>query len=137
MGSPSPASPAPEAPRLEQPRYVLAVPDLARSAAYYRDVLGFEVREMGDPGWRWFQRDGCVIMAGHCPDALPPQDLGDHNYFAYVAVSGVDALHAEIRTRGATLIKPLRSEPWGMREFGIRTVDGHRIMFGERLAAEP
>ena len=26
--------------------YVLAVPDLERSAAFYRDVLGFEVREI-------------------------------------------------------------------------------------------
>jgi hypothetical protein len=26
----------------------------------------------------------------------------------------------------------LRDEPWGMREFGIRTVDGHRIMCGAK-----
>ena len=30
--------------------FVLAVPDLERSGAFYRDVLGFEVRETGDPG---------------------------------------------------------------------------------------
>jgi hypothetical protein len=24
-------------------------------------------------------------------------------------------------------------EPWGMREFGIETPDGHRIMFGQKL----
>jgi len=30
--------------------YVLAVPDLERSAAFYRDVLGFVVHRMGDPG---------------------------------------------------------------------------------------
>jgi hypothetical protein len=29
-----------------------------------------------------------------------------------------------------TIVKPLRIEPWGMREFGIRTIDGHRMMFG-------
>ncbi len=56
--------------------YVLAVPDLARSAAFYRDVLGFEIHEMGDPGWRMFIRDDCRIMAGACPDAVPPRDLG-------------------------------------------------------------
>jgi hypothetical protein len=32
-------------PRLHAPRYVIAVRDLARSARYYADVLGFEVRE--------------------------------------------------------------------------------------------
>jgi hypothetical protein len=33
----------------------------------------------------------------------------------------------------ADIIKPLRDEPWGMREFGIRTVDGHRMMFGRMI----
>ena len=117
--------------QLTQPRYVVAVPDLARSVAYYRDVLGFTVRGMGDPGWRWLERDACVIMAGECPDALPAAQLGDHSYFAYVQVTDIDALHAEWQRRGVELTKPLRDEPWGMREFGIRTVDGHRMMFGQ------
>jgi uncharacterized glyoxalase superfamily protein PhnB len=118
------------APLLRGPRYVIAVHDLERSARYYRDVLGFEVREVGDPGWRFFVRDGCFIMAGECPDALSARDLGDHSYVAYVEVAGIDRLHEEVTARGAALIKPLRDEPWAMREFGVRTVDGHRIMFG-------
>ena len=118
---------------LARPRYVIAVHDLARSAAWYRDVLGFEIHEVGDPGWRWFQRDACVILAGECPDALPPADTGDHAYFAYVDVDGIDAFHAAVLARGADTIKPLRDEPWGMREFGIRTIDGHRMMFGEEV----
>jgi catechol 2,3-dioxygenase-like lactoylglutathione lyase family enzyme len=119
---------------LRNPRYVLAVPDLERSARYYRDVLGFEVREIGDPGWRFFFRDQCWILAGECPDALPPRELGDHSYFAYLEVDDVDALHAELTAKGATITKKLRDEPWGMREFGIRTIDGHRIMFGRPIA---
>lgn len=115
---------------LRNPRYVIAVHDLERSAGYYRDVLGFEVREVGDPGWRFFVRDQCFIMAGECPDALSPEQLGDHSYFAYVIVDGIEQFYAALTTRGATFIKPLRDEPWRMREFGIRTVDGHRIMFG-------
>lgn len=118
---------------LTHPRYVLAVPDLARSTAYYRDVLGFEVGWEDVHGWRLYTRDACVIMAGECADAIPPADLGDHSYFAYVVVSGADALHDELVGRGAERIKPPRDEPWGMREFGIRTVDGHRIMFGEPI----
>jgi len=119
---------------LKDPRYVIAVPDLARSAAYYRDVLGFRVHEIGDPGWRFYERDACFILAGECPDALPPAELGDHSYFAYVLVEDLDAFFAEVTARGAQLIKPLRNEPWGMREFGIRTLDGHRMMFGTPTA---
>lgn len=115
--------------------YVLAVPDLARSAAFYRDVLGFEVHEMGDPGWRLFARDDCRIMAGACPDALPPRDLGDHSYFAYLVVDDVDGYHARVVAAGAEITKTLRDEPWGMREFGLRTADGHRIMLAAPIAA--
>ena len=118
---------------LKDPRYVIAVPDLARSAAYYRDVLGFRVHEVGDPGWRFYERDACLILAGECPDALPPAQLGDHSYFAYVLVEDPDSFFAEVTARGAQLIKALRDEPWGMREFGIRTADGHRMMFGKPI----
>ena len=72
-------------------RFVIAVPDLARSSAYYRDVLGFEIHEIGDPGWRVYARDACTIFAGECPDAIPPTDLGDHSYFAYLVVDEIDA----------------------------------------------
>ena len=66
--------------------FVLAVPDLERSGAFYRDVLGFKIQETGDPGWRLFVRDGCRIMAGECPDAMPAALLGDHSYFGYLVV---------------------------------------------------
>ena len=59
--------------------------------------------------------------------------LGDHSYFAYIVVDNADEYHAEISNNGTELIKALKSEPWGMREFGVRTNDGHRIMFGQEI----
>lgn len=56
--------------------------------------------------------------------------MDDHAYYAYLEVTSVDAFYAEVTGRGAEVVKPLRDEPWGMREFGIRTADGHRMMFG-------
>ena len=72
-------------------------------------------------------------MAGECPDALSPRDLGDHSYFGYLQVEPIDSFYEGVRSRGAEIIKPLRDEPWGMREFGIVTVDGHRMMFGSPI----
>ena len=63
------------------------------------------------------------------PDALSPEELGNHSYFAYLEVDDVDALHRDFVSNDVSIIKELRSEPWGMREFGIRTIDGHRMMF--------
>lgn len=115
--------------------FVLAVPDLDRSAAFYRDVLGFEIREIGDPGWRMYVRDACRIMAGECADAMPISQLGDHSYFAYLVVDDIDAFHDRARAAGADIVKALATEPWGMREFGLRTADGHRIMFAQEASA--
>jgi catechol 2,3-dioxygenase-like lactoylglutathione lyase family enzyme len=112
-------------------RHVIAVSDLKRSAAYYRDVLGFDVHEIGDPGWRFFTREGCTVMAGECPDAVSVGSTGDHSYFAYWIVLGIDEYYERVVAAGAVVRKPLRDEPWGMKEFAIETVDGHRIMFGE------
>ena len=66
--------------------FVLAVPSLDTSMRFYRDVLGFEIREIGDPGWRMYVRDETRIMAGECPSAALPTDLGDHSYFGYFVV---------------------------------------------------
>jgi predicted enzyme related to lactoylglutathione lyase len=115
--------------------YVLAVPDLERSAAFYRDVLGFTVHAISDPGWLFFVKGDCQIMAGACPDALPPRQLGDHSYYGYLVVDDVDAYHGRVQAAGAEVTKPLRDEPWGMREFGLRTVDGHRLMIGSTIPA--
>jgi hypothetical protein len=116
---------------IKRTMFVLAVNDLLRSAQYYQDQLGFTVREIGDEGWRIFERDECQIMVGHCPDALSPAELGDHSYFAYVVVSDADMYYNEFNNNHVEFVKQIRSEPWRMREFGIRTIDGHRIMFGQ------
>ena len=113
--------------------HVLAVPDLNRSSDFYARALGFEIHEIGDPGWRLFVNGACRILAGQCPDALPASELGDHSYFAYLTVDDVRAYHQRVREHGVELVKPLRDEPWGMREFGLKTVDGHRIMVGQPL----
>ena len=116
---------------IQRTMHVLAVHDLQEAANYYRDVLGFTINEIGDKGWRMFERDNCRIMAGHCPDSIPACDLGDHSYFAYWILDDIDDYYSEVIANKANVIKPLRDEPWGMREFAVQTNDGHRIMVGQ------
>ena len=120
---------------IAEARFVIAVPDLLRSGAFYRDVLGFAVREIGDDGFRIFESGACRIFAAACPDAPPAHAIGDHSYFAYLVVDDVDAYHARALAHGADIVKALADEAWGMREFGLRTVDGHRIVIGHDLDA--
>ena len=109
--------------------FVIAVPDLKTSSAFYRDVLGFTIHTIPDPGWLFYTSGNCTIMAGECPDAIPPRELGDHSYFAYLQVDEINGYYESVRSAGAKITKSLRDEPWGMREFGLVTIDGHRIMF--------
>lgn len=48
-------------------------------------------------------------------------------------MDGLDDLHAQLSARGVQIVSPPRDQPWEMREFGIRTPDGHRIMFGQPI----
>lgn len=72
-------------------------------------------------------------MIGECAEAITPSDLGDHSYVTYIQVTDIDALHTDILSKCVNVHHPLGDRPRGMREFGIRTPDGHRIMFGQPL----
>jgi catechol 2,3-dioxygenase-like lactoylglutathione lyase family enzyme len=117
---------------LQATAFVLAVPDADATAAWWVEVMGFE-QVMKVPGWAFVRRGACVLRLGSCPDALPPRDLGDHSYFGYVIVNSVDRLQDEISRAGAEIMFAPADQPWGMREMGVRTPDGHRIMFGQKL----
>jgi catechol 2,3-dioxygenase-like lactoylglutathione lyase family enzyme len=94
-------------------RFVIAVPDLKASSAFYRDVLGFKIDPISDPGWLFYTLGDCTIMAGECPDAIPPSELGDHSYFAYMEVDDIDPFYRLVAAAGAKICKTIRSEPWG------------------------
>jgi len=123
-------------PRVSKTRFVIAVHDLQKSAAFYRDVLGFSVHTILDPGFLFYVSGNCTIFAGQCPNALSPADLGDHSYFAYLEIDEIDSFYDSLRAKGAQICKPIRDEPWGMREFGVVTADGHRIMFASATSLE-
>jgi len=117
---------------IENVRFVLAVIDLKKSTAYYTSVLGLAM-DFEVPGWSFLSRGRFRVMLGECTDALPPGELGDHSYYGYITVADADALYNEYKQSGAQFTQLLATKPWGMREFGIRTVDGHRLMFGQEL----
>ena len=113
-------------------RYTLAVLDLAKSTEYYTAVLGLSI-DFTASGWTFLSRGSFRVMLGECADAIPPAELGDHSWFGYVTVTDASALFAEYQAAGARFTQTLSDKPWGMREFGVRTTDGHRIMFGQEL----
>ena len=119
--------------RFTQTCHVLAVPDVEASARHYIDALGFEPLDIPAPGWRFVQRGPVRFDLGECRDALPARELGDHSWVARIFVEGIDAYHDEIAPRGARITSRPTTKPWGLREMGVSTPDGHRLVFCEAV----
>jgi uncharacterized glyoxalase superfamily protein PhnB len=114
-------------------RCVLAVRDLNVSTRYYLDVLGFSRDPIDAEGWSFLTRDSFRVMLGECANERPAGELGNHSYFAYWNVEGVDEFYRELVAKGALVTSEPTDKPWGLREFGLRTPDGHRITCGQLI----
>ena len=104
----------------------LPADDVPAAVAYYREVLGFGVNyEQADIGV--MDRDEVRLLIV----ARTPAHAGIGS--AYVYVRDADALHAELRGRGARVDAEPVSHPWGLRDFCVHDPDGNRITFGQPL----
>jgi uncharacterized glyoxalase superfamily protein PhnB len=122
--------------RIENSRCVLAVCDLEISTRYYMDVLGFSKDPIDAAGWSFLTRDNFRVMLGECKGEKPASELANHSYFAYWNVDRVDEFYEEIAAKGALVTSKPANKPWGLREFGLRTPDGHRITCGEVIQGQ-
>ena len=121
----------------------LLVRDVAKSTAFYRDVLGFTMGETvpdKEPFiFVWMKRDEVSVFLNdikvaehdYPPAAKMPQGGTATLFFI---VSGVDAYHAQVAPK-ANVIMPIKTQFYGMREFAVTDPDGHIITFAERVAA--
>ncbi|MBL8764317.1 MAG: hypothetical protein JNM07_08615 [Phycisphaerae bacterium] len=120
--------------RLRDLRPMLAVRDLPGEVRFYVERLGFNCRAMhGDPPvWAEVERDGVSIMLNAPPRELVERDVPrrsrDYQVY-YVGVDDVTALHAEFRSRGAT-VSELRVACYGMKEIEVRDSEDHWLWFG-------
>ncbi len=121
--------------RIVNSRCAMAVRDLQVSTRYYMDVLGFRKDPIDAEGWSFLTRDTFRVMLGECRDEKPASELGNHSYIAYWNIDGVDEFYREISGRGALVTSAPANKPWGLREFHLRTPDGHRITCGETIGA--
>ena len=116
-------------------RCVLAVQDVERSTQFYTEVLGFQRDAVNAKRWSFVSRDAFKLMLGECADEVSASDVGNHSWFARVTMTDLDEYYSEVSARGADVISPPANRAYGLREFVIRTPDGHRLMFAERVGA--
>jgi len=123
--------------RVLDSRSVLAVQDLAKSTRFYIEVLGFQLDPVDAKGWSFLSMDSFKLMLGECADEIAATETGNHSWFVRLMIEGLDEYHRAISSRGAEVIAEPAAKRWGLREFVIRTPDGHRIMFAEPIRARP
>ena len=107
---------------------VFTVKDVAASAAYYRDKLGFETAfEYGKPTYYVGLCSGGVqlhlVEAAHTP-RQPGQGA------VSIFVDDVDGLHADLQKRGAKILKAPANYDYGLRDFDVADLDGNMLFFG-------
>jgi catechol 2,3-dioxygenase-like lactoylglutathione lyase family enzyme len=101
---------------------ILNVADMARSLAYYVEVLGFRNAEWGGDDFTCVTRDGASIY-------LSEGDQGHAGTWVWLGVEDVDALYEEYRQSGATILHPPESYSWAY-EMKVTDPDGHVLRFG-------
>ena len=110
------------------------VPDVVVAAEYYRDVLGFEI--LGyfwtPPVFAMVGRDAVQIHFGRSDTgaAVPNGPHRPDGLDAYIWVTDLDALVADLRARGADIVEGPVVRSYGRREIIVRDLHGFRITFG-------
>ena len=121
-------------------------PDAA--LAFYRDMLGFEVRnDVGYGGLRWItvgpvgQPDTSIVLSP--PSASPGITDDERRTIAEMMAKGtygilvlstpdLDATFSELVASGADVVQEPTEQPYGIRDCAIRDPAGNLIRINER-----
>ncbi len=117
--------------------------DPEASLAFYRDVLGFEVRnDVGYEGMRWItvgppdQPDTSVVL--HPPTADPGITPDEQRMIAEMMAKGtfativlatpdVDATFDRVQAAGAEVVQEPTDQPYGIRDCAFRDPAGNHV----------
>ena len=111
------------------------VPDVVEAAEYYRDVLGFKILgTFGEPPvFAIVARDAAEIHLGKIDEGATasPNDerrrgLGTD---AYIWVTDLDALHAELKEHGAKIIDGPTVRIYKCYELTVQDLNGFQLVF--------
>jgi catechol 2,3-dioxygenase-like lactoylglutathione lyase family enzyme len=114
--------------------------DVARSTAFYREVLGGEVVRTGEPSVVQLANSWIIINVGggptvDKPDVIleTPPDPTRASSFLNIRVADIRAVHEEWSSRGADFITPPQDLVREIRCY-VRDPDGHLIEVGQTTA---
>ena len=112
---------------------IFFVSDVPRTAAFFRDKLGFAVDFLhGEPPFYGSVSRGeaCLhLRLVHQTWFAERSSSEESLILATIEVSDVKALYAELADRGADFVQPLTHQSWGGTDFQVRDPDGNAFSF--------
>jgi catechol 2,3-dioxygenase-like lactoylglutathione lyase family enzyme len=107
-------------------RVLLRPTDYHRSLEFYRDDIGLAVAREYGAGTVFYAGQSLVELAGHgAPAAGSPPFPGA----LWLQVRDVHATQSELQSRGVTITREARAEPWGLHEMHVADPDGVTLIF--------
>jgi len=119
--------------RLESAVPQFTVQDVVKTAEYYRDVLGFQIAGYfgTPPVFAIVRRDEVQFFFNLADQSEVRTGRARGAYDAYVHLTGVDNLAAELHERGAEIVEGPEDRVYEQRELVIRDCNGLIVTFGE------
>ena len=118
----------------------LLVEDMATMIRFYRDVLGFEIKETEDTSNVYLVKDGTLFLLYGRKDF---ESMTSRKYDYVKGLNGhfelalyvdtfdeVDAVYERVISQGATSVLAPTTEPWGQRTCYIADPEGNLIEIG-------
>lgn len=120
------------------------VPDVMQTAEYYRDVLGFQIAGYWDghsatqspsspPVFGIVWRGKVEVFFSRADDSQVRTSRAEFALDAYIRITGVDELAAELRERGADIIDGPEDRIYSQRELVVSDCNGLVLCFGEEI----
>lgn len=121
--------------------------DADAALAFYRDTLGFEVRnDVGYNGMRWItvgpvgQSETSIVLQPPAADPTITEDerrtilelIAKGSYGALtLATDDLDALFAKLEASGADVVQEPADQPYGVRDCAFRDPSGNLLRISE------
>ena len=111
----------------------LAYPDVGEAIDWLCDVFGFTLRiRIGNHRAQLNVGDGAVVVTERRGSGSPG-DI-DTAHGVMVRVDDVDEHHARASQRGAQILRPPTSFPYGERQYNVQDPGGHFWTFSQSIA---
>jgi hypothetical protein len=118
---------------------VFLVGNIEATMDWYRQ-LGFE-SQYHPPGFAILRRDDIEIFLQQQPNYVAPDDPGRRDREAwdvYIVTDDVRALYTEYTALpGLNVSRDLCAQDYGMIEFDVEDLNGHRLVFAQQVQAGP